>query len=419
MKVIIKPSSIGGSVNAPSSKSSMQRAVAAALLARGKSVLLNPSLANDSLAAMNMAECLGAVVRRMPGRVEIDGGLKPGCRTLDGGESGLAVRMFSAIASLCSDTIEISGSGTIMGRPMDMVVNTLRMLGAEVNSTGGKLPVTLKGPVRGGRAEVDGSVSSQFLTGLLVALPLVEDDTELIVSSLKSKPYIDLTIEVLRNFGVEIVNQDYRKFYIRGGQKYTPCTYMVEEDWSGIAFLAVAGALGRGISIEGVSATSLQADRVITDILERAGAGVTFTNNSLKVAASVLHSFEADITDCPDLAPPLVALASFCRGRSLIKGTSRLRAKESNRAETLCNEFSKLGVMIDSAADSLTVTGTDTIKSAACTSHGDHRIAMAVAVAALHAEGEVEIANADAINKSYPEFFNNLGALGADIEINN
>lgn len=419
MKVKVKPSVISGSVNAPSSKSSMQRAVAAALLAEGKSVLLNPSLAEDSLAAINMAECLGAQVTMLSDRVEIEGGFSPVRRLLNCGESGLGVRMFSAIASLDSSTIDITGSGTIMNRPMDMVIDTLGKLGVKVSSNNGKLPLTVTGPLRGAKTEVDGSVSSQFLTGLLVALPLVDQDSEIIVNSLKSKPYIDLTIEVLRIFGVDIVNENYERFIVKGGQRYIPRTYSVEEDWSGIAFLAVAGALGKGVSINGVSNSSAQADREIINILKRAGATVTLNKNSLRVEGAVLQSFEADITDCPDLAPPLVALASFCRGKSVINGASRLVTKESNRAETLIDEFSKLGVIIDMIDDALLVTGNEIVKGAQCTSHGDHRIAMAVAVAALRADGDVVIDRADAINKSYPQFYKDLALLGANIEINN
>lgn len=417
MRVVVNHNQLEGTVTAPSSKSSMQRAVAAALMADGESVLWNPSFADDCISAINMAECLGAKVQKFNNRVVIEGGFNPVCNELDCGESGLGVRMFSALASLADQEIFFNGKGTILNRPMNMIVSTLEQLGVRVNTTEGRLPLSVSGPLKGGLAYVDGSKSSQFLTGLLMALPSVLDDTSLIINNLNSKPYIDLTIDILNKFNIEVENLEYKKINIKGRQKFRPINYIVEEDWSGVAFLAVGGALGNGITVKGVSKESVQADKIILDILSRAGASIKWTKDSFTVLGSGLKSFRTDITDCPDLAPPLVALAAFCDGTSVLTGTSRLIDKESDRASTLKMEFEKLGVEIKVDLNSIEIRGGDKTRSAVCNSHGDHRIAMALAIAGTQTEGTVEIIDAECINKSYPSFYEDIAGIGANIEI--
>lgn len=416
MEVKISPSLISGSVEAQASKSSMQRGIAGALLARGKSVLLNPSFSDDSLAALHMAECLGAKVSKMKDKVIIEGGLAPECSTLDCGESGLAVRMFSAIASLCEKEITLKGAGSIMDRPMSMIADALSSMGVEVSTTNGRLPLKIRGPIEGGNCYVDGSLSSQFLTGLLFALPLVSKDSVIRVDSLQSKPYIDLTIRVLSQFGIEIDNRAYEKILIKGKQEFRPVEYRVEEDWSGIAFLAVAGAIAGSVEVTKLSAGSVQADKKIIEILENCGADININDNTLEVKKQRLNPFIFDISDSPDLAPPLVALATFCDGNSVITGTRRLKSKESNRAKTLYQEFRKIGVDITISQNSMEIKGAKNVKGGRVNSHGDHRIAMALAVAATVADGPVIIEGAESINKSYPGFYDHMRILGAEVD---
>ncbi len=419
MLSLINPSDISGSVYSRPSKSSMQRAVAASLLCDGLSLISNISESADSLSSLKMAECLGAKIIRDGNTLQIRGGLKPLCHELNCGESGLGVRLFSAIASLCEEEITISGQGSVLKRPMGMIEDSLRSLGARVESSSGFLPLKIQGPIYGGRLEIDGSLSSQLISGLLFALPLLTEDSTLVIDSLKSRPYIDLTINVLESFGIKIENRNYREIFIKGGQVYLPSAYRVEEDWSGISFIAVLGAISGSVTIKGLSLSSVQSDRIIIDFLRNAGAEIITRDNEITVSKARLNPFEFDISDCPDLAPPLTALAAYCTGKSVLKGTARLVAKESNRSETLKKEFAKLGVEITVREDSMEIYGKNKIKAAEVESHSDHRIAMALAIAAAGADGQVIINGSEAVSKSYPGFFDDVAKLGLDVELIN
>ena len=224
MDKTISKGSISGRVAPPCSKSYAQRALAASLLAEGESELYNLDLCDDTLSALRTIEALGATTERIDEHtVKILGGLSPRTDTLKVGESGLATRMFTPIASLCDTPITIQGEGTLMYRPMDMMIEPLRQLGVDIRDGGGRLPIEVCGKMKGGEIEVDASVSSQFLTGLLLALPLVEEDTTIQVANAVSKPYLDMTIDMASRFGVRIEHNDYEEFFVEGGQHYTPC----------------------------------------------------------------------------------------------------------------------------------------------------------------------------------------------------
>lgn len=414
MERIIVPSFITGNINAPSSKSMTQRAIAAGMLARGESTLINPSYCDDSLAAMSIAVGLGARVEPGPAEMKISGAQNLREIKLHCGESGLATRMFSPIASLFDTEIKITGSGSLKKRPMSMIVDALRQFGVICNSDNGFLPLTLKGPIRGGKAEIDGSVSSQLLTGLLMSLPLVSSDSEIKVINLKSKPYIDMTIQILNDFGISVRNHEYNVFRIKGNQEYKARTYRIESDWSGGAFLLVAGAVNGEITVNGLRDDSRQSDKAILTALERSGADINRMEDIINVKRSKLRSFDFDATESPDLFPPLVALASYCKGVSTIKGVTRLIHKESNRAATLQEEFGKMNIKIDISGDIMTIEG-GIVNGAKVASHDDHRIAMAAAVAALGASGNVYIKDSQCVAKSYPGFFDDLRKAGAEI----
>ena len=307
--------------------------------------------------------------------------------------------------------ITINGEGSILRRPIEMMEEPLQALGVEVISNGGYLPISVKGPMRGGEIHVDGSLSSQFITGLLMTLPLSPNDTVLHVENLKSRPYVDMTIDLAARFGVAIEHNNYEQFYIAGGQHYTPCTYNIEGDWSGASCLLVAGATAGSITIRNLNHISLQADLAIIEALARAGAEIITTNSSVTVHGGPLHAFEFDATDCPDLFPALAALAASCEGTSVLTGTQRLTYKESNRAKTIAEVFGRLGIGVDlSEENTMRITG-GPVSSAVVDSHNDHRIAMAAAVAALSSDDSVVIEGADAADKSYPNFWNDLDTL--------
>ena len=329
----------------PCSKSYAQRALAVSLLATGRSVLRNMDFCNDTLSAVRCIETLGAKVTRSDSRtLEVEGGLNPISDTLNVGESGLSARLFTPIASLCSTPITICGEGTLLYRPMDMMINPLRALGVNVRDGGGRLPIEVCGRIYGGEIDVDGSVSSQFITGLLLALPLAEQDTVINVKSAVSKPYLDMTIDTAKAFGVKIEHNNYEQFYIEGCQRYVATNYAVEGDWSAAAMLLVAGAVAGEVTLKNLSMLSKQADVAICQALVRAGAELTSDSDTISVSCRPLHGFEFDATNCPDLFPALATLASAAEGNSVIIGTNRLEHKESNRAEAIKSEFGRLGI---------------------------------------------------------------------------
>lgn len=415
MQKTIIPSPISGVTQAPASKSFTQRAVAAALLCRGTTTILKPSHCDDSLAALNMARGLGAEVIQGSDEYILMGGFLLKSQNLNCGESGLAMRMFAPIAALHHKEITFNGKGSLNSRPVSMIGEALRQLGASFKSSNDLLPFTLCGPMKGGFAEIDGSVSSQLLTGLLLALPLAERDSVIKVNDLKSKPYVAMTLQLMDEFGIEVENRNFEEFFIKGNQQYKACEYRVEGDWSGAAFLLVAGAIAGKIRVEGLKKDSLQADRAVLDALRLAGASFEISEYSVEIKRSSLKAFEFDATDCPDLFPPLAALAANCNGKSVIKGVSRLIHKESNRALSIGLELMKLGIDIEIKGDEMLITGGH-IKGGDCDSQNDHRIAMMLAVLALNSDGLVTIENAECVNKSYPAFFEHLKRLGAGIE---
>lgn len=414
-RVVIKQGSkINGQIKAPTSKSYLQRAIAAAMLADGKSILLYHSLCNDTEAAIQIAKDLGAQVLVSEDKIIIEGGMNPSKKTVNCGESGLAIRMFSPIAALNSGDYQIDVQGSLQKRPLMMIEDAINALGGQCTTNNGFAPLVITDSIKGGRAIVDGSLSSQLLTGLLMALPLAENDSELIVTNLKSKPYIDLTIQVLKEFGITVTHENYELFIIKGKQKYISTKLQVEADWSGVAFLLIVGAIGGEVEVMNISSLSKQSDVKIIDILKDAGAKVELPDDSIKVRRKELKSFTADATDCPDLFPPLVALAAHCEGRTVIKGVNRLKHKESDRAATLTEEFRKLGINIYCDGDVMYVEG-GKVKGATVHSHNDHRIAMALATTAILADGDVIIEDPWSINKSYPGFYEDLQKINASI----
>ncbi len=416
MKVEVTGKVISGIVEAPASKSAMQRYVAGALLARGESRIFSPTFCEDSRAAMSIAEALGARVEIKPDHVIITGGFNPVSNKIFCGESGLATRMFTPIAALHNEVIIVDGKGSVLKRPLNMMESPLRELGAEVELLNGFLPMRVKGPIKGGNIHTDGSISSQFITGLLMALAVVKDNSVINVTKLTSKPYIDLTISVLKDFGIEVINYNYERFEIRGNQKYRPGDYTVEGDWSGAAFLLVMGAIGGKAEIKNLNIDSVQADKAISDVISKAGATVQRSGNSITVTKNELHPFIYDITDCPDLAPPMVVLALASRGKSIIKGTERLKSKESDRGKVLEDTMTLLGGRIRNLGDSIEIEGNGELNGGTADACNDHRIAMALAVASLISKSTVTIKGMESINKSYPEFIDDFLILGGKVK---
>ena len=421
MIVTVKPAKVSGKINVPASKSSMQRACAAALLIPGTTILSGYGDSNDEQAAINIITQLGAKVQKVGNELVItsseeifsssfpDKNLNIHC-----GESGLSMRMFAPIAALFNFNITFIGEGSILTRPMNFFDEHLPQLGVEINSNQGKLPLTIKGPLQPKEIIVDGSLSSQFLTGLLFAFAKsCKAPVNIRVQNLQSKPYIDLTLSVLSHFGFNVTHQNYEVFTISPRNKPVSgsINYKVEGDWSNASFLLVAGCIAGTVTLCGTDLNSSQGDKAIMQAIRDCGAEVKVNNDQITITNSKLKGFTFDATHCPDLFPPLVALAVNCQGTTTIKGVHRLTHKESNRAVTLREEFKKMGADIEYDGDVMTIKGGSQLKGTKVFSHNDHRIAMACAVAALTANGTTEIEAAEAVNKSYPGFYKDLEAI--------
>jgi 3-phosphoshikimate 1-carboxyvinyltransferase len=422
IKARVTPSTITGTITAPASKSSMQRACAASLIRKGETIIKNPGVSNDDLAAIDVIQKLGAVVTTLDnGDLHIiSGGVNPASNTINCGESGLGIRMFTPITALSSDPITITGMGSLTTRPMHFFDEILPQIGVSITSDAGKLPLHIQGPIKPQNITVDGSLSSQFLTGLLMAYGGAgASDCTITVSNLKSKPYIDLTLAVMQHFGWNVSCINHEQFVFSAPNNaldHSTITYQVEGDWSGASFLLVAGAIAGGIVVEGLDPFSTQADKAVLQALIDCGCQISIQPTKIEIAPLPLKAFHFNATDCPDLFPPLVALASFCEGKTVIEGVGRLAHKESDRALTLKEEFGKLGVSIVLQDDLMIIEGGKGVRGGIVHSRHDHRIAMACAVAALKANGVVEIEDADAINKSYPNFYKDLSYLTATVD---
>ncbi len=398
-------------ISIAASKSYLQRALTIASLSKGKSVLNQVSWCNDSLATKNIIEDLGSQVQEKDSQLIIHSeGLNLKNTYFNAEESGLSLRMFSPILALSNKLIHFIGNGSLKTRPMNLIIDALSMLNVDIKSNDGFLPLEIKGPIRAGNIEIDGSLSSQLLTGLLIALPLVKGDSTIKVKNLKSKPYIDMTLSIMAHFGVVAEHNNYEIFKIKGNQKYKGYNYDIEGDWSSGAFFLVYGAVNRGLEIQNLNITSAQADTAIVKALELAGAKITQLEKGIRVEKNQLNAFNFDATDCPDLFPPLVCLASQCKGTSKIKGISRLKHKESNRAEILKQEFAKMSITISLEKDDMLITGGN-LKSCIIDSHNDHRIAMVGGIMNLLSDVEIKVINKEAVNKSYPQFFEDLEYL--------
>ncbi|MEG0807967.1 MAG: 3-phosphoshikimate 1-carboxyvinyltransferase [Alistipes sp.] len=413
MDKTITSSRVKGILRPPCSKSYAQRALAASLLAEEVSVLRNIGFCDDTQSALRCIEALGANVCAInPTTLSIDGGLKPSGNTLHVGESGLAARLFTPLASLCSTPLTIIGEGSLLQRPMQPLIEPLRQLGVRVRDNGnGYLPLEVCGPLQGGEIDVDGSLSSQFITGLLLALPMAAKDTVLHVHNAVSTPYLEMTIDTAARFGVEIFHNNYEEFYIAGGQHYRPAYISIEGDWSAAAMLLVAGAIAGEVTVHNMSMLSKQADTAICTALVRAGAAVTDELNAITATQQPLRAFSFNATHCPDLFPALVALAAAAEGVSTLRGTSRLEHKECNRAEALRDQYAKLGIEVNiDEPDVMRIRG-GKICGARVESCNDHRIAMSLAVSALRSDQPVTICNAECVAKSYPDFFEDLDKI--------
>lgn len=411
MEKRIKAVQLSGKIQIPPSKSDGQRALLAAGLSLGRSIIYNVGQSSDELAMIRNIQQFGAKVEIHDNCVIVDGCLSfPAKATFNCGESGLGLRLMTSICSVFDGEHTLIGEGTILNRSQEFFINHFPEMGVKIQSNKGKLPIVLQGVLKPGKYSVDGSQSSQYISGLLMAFPLLKGDSELIVNDLKSKPYVDMTIDTLKAFGIKIQGEENR-YLIIGNQLYSPTEYRVESDWSSASCWLAAAALGQKIELSGLSIASKQADVAMLNALNTANCNVEFLVDSIRVDGENRKAFNFDATDCPDLFPALVVLAVGCIGKSIVKGVHRLKNKESDRGIVLQQEFEKLGIKIELLDDEMHIFGGTLLKSAVVNSHNDHRIAMCFGIIGTLIEEEITIQNAEVVAKSYPGFWDDLSVL--------
>lgn len=411
---LVKPGLRSGVIAIPASKSDAQRAYLAAALAPGKSTITGWGKSRDEQAMLAAITKLGAAVSVTENEMIIEGIHNfPETALITAGESGLGIRLLSMICAAHKGVFSITGEGSLAERPMDFLETHLPLFGASCQTTNGKVPLEIRGAMHGASAKVDGSLSSQFISGLLMALPLVNGNSELEVQQLTSKPYIDMTLQTLEAFGIVIRTKTPSAYHVPGEQMYHATHYQIDADWSSASYWLVAAAIGHSVALRGLRLDSFQADKALMSFLQAANCQVLFKEDTISVDGSSRKAFNVDATDCPDLFPALAALAASCNGTSVISGAARLTHKESNRGLALQSEFGKLGVKInlDLDEDVMRIHGTGAVNGGVVDSHNDHRIAMCLAIAATIASGPVEIHGAESVAKSYPDFWRDLEGL--------
>lgn len=419
MEQIINPSvGIQGRIKIPASKSFGQRVYAAALIVNGETCIDNFGNSDDENAALEIIQQAGAKVKKISeDKLLINSeGIIHKDLYVNCGESGLSARMFTPLLSVNSKIVNVSAKGTLLSRPMNFFDEVFNDLNVHFQSDNGYLPFTLKGPIIPNNCIIDGSLSSQFITGLIYAY-VASSNTKRVQIEIKnptSIPYILLTLQVLSEFGVNIKFENNILFF-DGPYVLKSTSVSVEGDWSSASFLLVAAAISGAITIENLDINSRQADKKIIEALRDFGAEVTIQETSVTVVQKERNPFRFDATHCPDLFPPLSVLAMFSAGVSTLKGVKRLVNKESNRAVAIEQELGKMGAKIVVENNDMFIKGIDNSKAVTVHSHGDHRIAMACAVAALKANGPVKIQEAQAINKSYPAFYEHLSLLTGEL----
>lgn len=417
--VKLKPSRLCGSVTAPPSKSAAHRAILCAALAKGISVIQNIALSDDMRATIGAIQAMGATVQYENQTLQIDTtGSWAKSAQIDCGESGSTLRFFIPVAAALGMHAEFIGHGRLPQRPIGVYLDCLPTHGVTCQTEGG-LPFQISEQLTPGQFVLPGNISSQFITGLLLALPLLDGDSKLELSSpLESAAYVDMTIAIQREFGVQIEPTG-TGWHICGSQNYTPRSYTVEGDWSQAAFFLAAGALGGELSISGLNRNSTQGDKAAEQLFARFGADVAWKENILTVKNHSLHGMEIDAAQIPDLVPILAATAALCEGKTRIYHAERLRIKESDRLAAMADGLTKLGAKIQQTEDGLLITGVPMLQSGSVQGYNDHRIVMSLAIAALSAGGEVCISDAQSIDKSYPNFFADYTMLGGNADVVN
>ena len=406
MKIKLLPTLLHGEITVPPSKSVAHRFIIAASLAEGRSVISNLQASADILATIECMRALGTKIDFDGERAVIDGIETPAeSAELNCCESGSTLRFLVPVACALGTSARFYGKGKLPHRPLTPLLDELPKHGITFDYNG-TMPFGVSGKLKGGKFFIGGDISSQFITGLLFALPLLNDDSEIVLTShLQSKPYVDITLGALSEFGIEI-KETKNGYFVKGSQHYKPSDTSVEGDYSQAAFFETANALGSNVNINGLNVNSFQGDKKIVEIIEK----IVYNKNG------ELNPFELDCSDIPDLVPILAVLGSFCNGTSYITNAQRLRIKECDRLAAISECLNKIGGDVRQTEDGLVINGKKQLVGGEVDSFNDHRIAMAMAIAATRCVKPLVINGAEAVRKSYPDFWEDYRSLGSDVQ---
>lgn len=407
-----------GTVNVPPSKSDVHRAIICAAMANGVSRISPVALSNDIKATIGCIKALGADAVLENNVLTVDGTnmYKNKTALLDCGESGSTLRFFIPIAAVGNINATFVGKGKLPQRPIGIFTEALPKAGTTCKTKGG-LPLEIKGQLKSGIFEIPGNVSSQFITGLLLALPILEGDSEIVLTSpLESVGYIAMTIRTMKQFGVNIDTTE-NGWHIKGGQTYKSCNYTTDGDWSQAAFFMVLGAIGGKVTVKGVAKDSTQGDKKCAEILARFGAKVTQLDNEVTVEKGELKAITIDASQIPDLVPVLSVCAAFAEGTTKIINAERLRIKECDRLKATAELLNNLGGKVKELSDGLEITGVSSLKGGNVNGYNDHRIVMSAAVCAARSDEDITATFAMSINKSYPDFYIDYNSIGGKANV--
>ena len=427
MKVKIKPSILSGEIVIPPSKSYSHRAIISAALANGekKSKINNLKFSVDIETTVKIMENWGAKITKKESSLEVignDGKIVPKKNYIQCNESGSTIRFLIPVGLTSENELIFDGKGKLIDRPLDSYYKIFDDQGIKYEMSEDKLPLKVNGKLKAGNYEIDGNVSSQFITGLLYALPLLDGDSIIVINkNLESKGYVDLTLEILKLSGIKIKNNDYKSFEIKGNQEYKPFNYTVEGDYSQVAFWIVAGIISANkdneIKCLHLNKYSLQGDKAIIEIVQKMGAKLEIFDDYVIVKPSKTKGTIIDVSQCPDIAPILTVLGALSEGETKIINAERLRIKESDRIISIKTELNKLGAEVEEVGDSLVIQGVDTFEGGVeVSAWNDHRIAMSLAIASIRCKNEIVIDEAESVKKSYPHFWDDFEKMGGQIE---
>ncbi len=415
----VRKSSLTGSIRIPASKSHTIRALAIAALAGGECVIRNPLNSADTLSCVHAISALGArvdaaeekwIVQGCPGRP------RPYSFHIDVGNSGTTLRLLTAAAALADQEITFDGDRSIRSRPMQPLLSALKDLGVTVTSSSGKCPLSVRGPIKGGKTTVNG-ISSQFLSALLMACPLAPADSEILVENLHERPYVEMTLSWLRHQSIAFENRGLDWFLIKGGQCYRAFDRDIPADFSSATFALCAAAItGSKILLKGLDFSDSQGDKEVFRYLEEMGVTLKHTAEGVRVVGGNLVARQLDLNSTPDALPALAVVGCFARGKTILKNVAQARLKECDRIHAAAVELGKMGADISEMEDGLIIRQS---KLTGCRVHGyhDHRLVMALAIAGMASHGETMIDTADSIQVTYPGFVQDMKALGAQIDL--